>query len=119
MARREELERLLAGALEGDPDAVRAFVEQLGPGLRARVRRTMANDPAGGGHLARDVDDVVQQTFLALFAIYFLLMRRAWRVMRFLKRSLDRRHLPDRRQCDDPHYTGVERRRGVDRRVGP
>jgi UDP-GlcNAc:undecaprenyl-phosphate GlcNAc-1-phosphate transferase len=72
-----------------------------------------------GAHYAGVPEWVMFYAFLALFAIYFLVMRRAWRVMRFLKRSLDRRHLPDRRQCDDPHYTGVERRRGVDRRVGP
>jgi len=54
--------------------------------------------------------------FLALFGLYFLMMRRAWRVMRFLRRSIDRRQQPERRQHTAADYAGRERRSGHDRR---
>lgn len=65
----------------------------------------------------------------ALFAaggvLYYWVVRRAWRVMRFLRRSIcrrsevERRAEADRRQFDDPDYPGPERRSGADRRVSP
>ena len=61
--------------------------------------------------------------FLLGGALYYWVIRRAWLVMRFLRRSICRRAAfnrsdrPDRRDFDDPNYTGPERRGGRDRRV--
>ena len=75
----------------------------------------------GGTYL--DLSDIVLATlFLFGGVIYYWVIRRAWRVMRFLRRSIcrrseqERRSLVDRRQFDDPAYAGPERRSGVDRR---
>lgn len=56
--------------------------------------------------------------FLVIFAGHYLMMHRAWKVMRFLRRSIDRRARPtDRRYPDKaPAYNGEERRTGSDRR---
>ena len=62
--------------------------------------------------------------FLLGGALYYWVIRRAWLVMRFLRRSIcrravdDRSALSDRRNFDDPNYTGPERRAGGERRVG-
>jgi undecaprenyl-phosphate alpha-N-acetylglucosaminyl 1-phosphatetransferase len=51
---------------------------------------------------------------------YFWMIMRAWRVMRFLHRSICRRRISaDRRRCASPAYAGPERRTGVDRRLRP
>ena len=61
--------------------------------------------------------------FLLGGGLYFWIVRRAWRVMRFLRRSIcrrgssmDRRAGTERRVHADPAYTGPERRSGIDRR---
>jgi UDP-GlcNAc:undecaprenyl-phosphate GlcNAc-1-phosphate transferase len=63
--------------------------------------------------------------FLAVGLLYFWLIMHAWRVMRFLQRSIcrrrsnvDRRTVADRRQEHGAHYAGPERRSGVERRQG-
>jgi sugar lactone lactonase YvrE len=49
---------------------------------------------------------------------YFWMIMRAWRVMRFLHRSICRRRISaDRRRCESPAYAGPERRTGGDRRL--
>jgi len=54
---------------------------------------------------------------------YYWVIRRAWRVMRFLRRSIcrrsevERRSMTDRRVFADPAYDGPERRSGFDRRA--
>jgi UDP-GlcNAc:undecaprenyl-phosphate GlcNAc-1-phosphate transferase len=68
----------------------------------------------------------VYMALLFLFGgcIYYWIIMRAWRVMRFLRRSICRRTvdargaLPDRRIFDDPDYAGLERRSGTERRTG-
>lgn len=56
--------------------------------------------------------------FLVAGLGYFWLIMRAWRVMRFLHRSICRRRAAvDRRRGPDPNYRGPERRSGRDRRV--
>jgi UDP-GlcNAc:undecaprenyl-phosphate GlcNAc-1-phosphate transferase len=57
---------------------------------------------------------VMFYAFLLLFAGYFWTIRRAWKVMRFLKRSINRRRA-DRRQINRT-FEGAERRSGKDRR---
>jgi len=63
--------------------------------------------------------------FLLGGGTYYWVIMRAWRVMRFLRRSICRRTVDargpvaDRRTFDDPNYTGPERRGGKDRRVSP
>lgn len=61
--------------------------------------------------------------FLVGGGLYFWTVRRAWKVMRFLRRSIcrrrasaDRRIGTERRQAADPAYAGPERRSGFDRR---
>jgi len=61
--------------------------------------------------------------FLLGGGLYFWIVRRAWRVMRFLRRSIcrrgssmDRRAGTERRVHADPAYAGPERRSGIDRR---
>lgn len=57
--------------------------------------------------------------FLLLFALYFLGMLRAWRVMKFLSRSICRRRgvSSDRRRSQEPSWEGeFENRRVADRR---
>jgi UDP-GlcNAc:undecaprenyl-phosphate/decaprenyl-phosphate GlcNAc-1-phosphate transferase len=56
--------------------------------------------------------------FLAVGLGYFWMIMHAWRVMRFLHRSICRRQtMADRRRGPDPAYRGPERRSGRDRRV--
>ena len=63
--------------------------------------------------------------FLLGGCAYYWTIMRAWRVMRFLRRSICRRTIdargsvPDRRVFDDPDYTGPERRSGTERRSNP
>jgi UDP-GlcNAc:undecaprenyl-phosphate GlcNAc-1-phosphate transferase len=65
----------------------------------------------------------VAALFLFHGVLYFWVVRRAWRVMRFLRRSICRRSESgrrgdDRRQPDSGFvYVGPERRSGVDRRT--
>jgi RNA polymerase sigma-70 factor (ECF subfamily) len=52
----------------GDPVAVRDLIHGLGPVIRARVRRGLCRNPDATTGLSQDVDEVVQQTLLELFA---------------------------------------------------
>jgi UDP-GlcNAc:undecaprenyl-phosphate GlcNAc-1-phosphate transferase len=59
--------------------------------------------------------------FLAGGVFYYSVIRRAWRVMRFLRRSICRRAdlevlSTDRRQQDSDSFSGPERRSGAERR---
>lgn len=55
--------------------------------------------------------------FVAAGCAYFWLINHAWKVMRFLSRSICRRRgQNDRRRSSSPNYSGVERRSGIDRR---
>jgi F0F1-type ATP synthase assembly protein I len=59
--------------------------------------------------------------FLLGGCLYYWVVRRAWRVMRFLRRSICRRSEDERRESTErregePEYAGPERRSGVDRR---
>ncbi len=57
--------------------------------------------------------------FLLVGLGYFWLIMHAWRVMRFLHRSICRRRISgDRRRGQDPNYAGPERRSVADRRLG-
>ncbi len=56
--------------------------------------------------------------FLLVGLGYFWMIMHAWRVMRFLHRSICRRRITgDRRRGQDPAYAGPERRSGIDRRL--
>lgn len=56
--------------------------------------------------------------FLLVGLGYFWMIMHAWRVMRFLHRSICRRRITsDRRRGQDPSYAGPERRGGADRRL--
>lgn len=60
---------------------------------------------------------IVSGTFLLAGIGYFWMINRAWKVMRFLSRSINRRRsLPDRRRGRDTNYAGPERRSRRDRR---
>jgi UDP-GlcNAc:undecaprenyl-phosphate GlcNAc-1-phosphate transferase len=67
-------------------------------------------------------DLLLATLFLVGGGLYYWVVRRAWRVMRFLRRSIcrrsevERRSGADRRQSDDSEYAGPERRSGLDRR---
>ena len=69
-------------------------------------------------------DLLVAGAFLGVGILYFWLITHAWRVMRFLHRSICRRRsaadrreaTADRRQGHPQNYLGPERRAGVDRR---
>lgn len=61
-------EECLPGAVAGDPGSVRDLIHTLGPVIRARVRRGLCRNPEATSCLAQDVDEVVQQTLLELFA---------------------------------------------------
>jgi UDP-GlcNAc:undecaprenyl-phosphate GlcNAc-1-phosphate transferase len=60
--------------------------------------------------------------FLCGGIFYYWVIRRAWRIMRFLRRSICRREDEDRRAPDERRdienldYTGAERRSGLERR---
>ena len=61
---------------------------------------------------------IVAGAFLALGLGYFWMIMHAWRVMRFLHRSICRRRtMADRRHGPDAAYSGPERRCGRDRRL--
>jgi UDP-GlcNAc:undecaprenyl-phosphate GlcNAc-1-phosphate transferase len=63
-------------------------------------------------------DWVLAALFLAGGAAYFWTIRRAWRVMRFMRRSICRRsRVADRRTAAATDYTGPERRSGHERRL--
>lgn len=70
------------------------------------------------GQIAGVPESVMFYAFLAVFVSYFYMILRAWKVMRFLRRSINRRHSGghDRRQANDPDYAGPERRVSSDRR---
>ncbi len=71
------------------------------------------------GQLAGVSEWLMFYGFMAVFAGYFYMILRAWRVMRFLRRSISRRRARvDRRQGADSRYQGPERRSGHDRRQG-
>jgi len=65
---------------------------------------------------------ILAMLFVVGGVLYYWVVRRAWRVMRFLRRSIcrrsevERRAATDRRQMDDPEYSGPERRSRADRR---
>lgn len=61
-------------------------------------------------------DLLVAGTFLAVGLGYLWLIMHAWRMMRFLHRSMCRRRTGDRRSGVLVAYAGPERRRGNDRR---
>jgi UDP-GlcNAc:undecaprenyl-phosphate GlcNAc-1-phosphate transferase len=73
-----------------------------------------------GGHYLKVPDLYLALLFLAGGVFYYSVIRRAWRVMRFLRRSICRRTEPDsvsnRRLGSVGHYSGMERRSGSDRR---
>lgn len=68
LARRLLPEEVLPGAIAGDPQSIRDLIHTLGPVIRARVRRGLVRSPEPIPCLAQDIDEVVQQTFLELFA---------------------------------------------------
>ena len=86
-----------------------------------------------GGTYIGVTDVYMALLFLLGGCFYYWVIRRAWLVMRFLRRSIcrrsandrsvndrsvnDRSELPDRRKFDDPNFTGPERRSGGDRRM--
>lgn len=61
-AREEAWATLMTAAIEGDAAAYRDLLRQLGPVLRATTRRGFARAGIGGA----DVEDVVQETLLAI-----------------------------------------------------
>jgi UDP-GlcNAc:undecaprenyl-phosphate GlcNAc-1-phosphate transferase len=74
-----------------------------------------------GGTYMGIADIYLALLFLAGGMFYYGVIRRAWRVMRFLRRSICRRAelevmVADRRKFDDPSYVGAERRSGAERR---
>jgi len=75
----------------------------------------------GGTYL--NVSDIYLAVFFLLGGMfYYWVIRRAWRVMRFLRRSIcrraevDRRQLGERRQDTESAFDEAERRSGLDRR---
>jgi len=76
LVRRLAPEQALAGAIGGDSAAVRDLVAGLGPVIRARLRRRLCRNPAGVVCLGQNVEELVQQTFLELFARDAALLRR-------------------------------------------
>jgi UDP-GlcNAc:undecaprenyl-phosphate GlcNAc-1-phosphate transferase len=81
---------------------------------------------AGIGLLSLDVrapEFSVAGLFLVVGLLYMWMILRAWKVMRFIERSIsrrdnktDRRTVADRRSGDDAGYSEIERRSGQDRR---
>jgi UDP-GlcNAc:undecaprenyl-phosphate GlcNAc-1-phosphate transferase len=79
-----------------------------------------------GGTYLGIADIYLASLFLFGGILYSWVVRRAWRVMRFLRRSICRRtsverrdatvDYKDRRKAEDPDYAGSERRSGIDRR---
>ena len=75
-----------------------------------------------GGTYLQLSEFVLALLFLCGGMLYYWVVRRAWRVMRFLRRSIcrrsdvDRRNASDRRGSSAVEYTGPERRSGIDRR---
>lgn len=61
-------------------------------------------------------DLLVAGAFLATGLLYFWMIMHAWRVMRFMHRSICRRRVADRRTTVSAEYHGPERRSGRDRR---
>ncbi|MEO7386308.1 MAG: MraY family glycosyltransferase [Gammaproteobacteria bacterium] len=62
-------------------------------------------------------DGLVAAAFLLTGIGYFWMISHAWRVMRFLRTSICRRAVGDRRQAADASFAGAERRSGRDRRA--
>jgi hypothetical protein len=81
-----------------------------------------------GGLYAGVPESLMLAAFLAVGVGYYWMIMRAWKVMRFLSRSInrrmgrgDRRVLGERRRRDDPTVVarlGYDRRSGLDRRRG-
>jgi len=77
-----------------------------------------------GGTYLGVTDVYMALLFLLGGASYYWVIMRAWRVMRFLRRSICRRTVDartsqsDRRIFEDPDYAGPERRSGRERRSG-
>ena len=75
-----------------------------------------------GGVYLEIADGLLAALFLVGGTLYHWAIRRAWRVMRFLRRSIcrrtkaDRRSRADRRHGGESGYSGAERRSGPDRR---
>lgn len=61
----------MTAALDGDAAAYRALLQEIAPAVRATVRRGFAAGSSGGA----EVEDVVQETLLAIH-----LKRHTWRV---------------------------------------
>ena len=55
------------GALAGDPAAVRWLVALLSPVIQARVVRALLRRATGGRSTRQEVEDMVQEVFVALF----------------------------------------------------
>ncbi|MDG1462034.1 MAG: hypothetical protein P8R04_00560, partial [Gammaproteobacteria bacterium] len=80
-----------------------------------------------GGMFLGISDLVMVLAFFILGMLYFWVIMRAWKVMKFLRRSICRRQLAhnstyslsDRRQNRNSNYSGPERRSGIDRRKQP
>lgn len=71
-------------------------------------------------------EHIVAGSFITLGLLYLWMIVRSWSVMRFLKKSInrrttmvDRRVLHDRRRNQTVAYLGPERRCGLDRRSDP
>jgi UDP-GlcNAc:undecaprenyl-phosphate GlcNAc-1-phosphate transferase len=75
----------------------------------------------GGTYLAIP-DLILAALFMFGGVMYYWVIRRAWQIMRFLRRSIcrrtdsNRREASDRRSDDAADFAGAERRSGVDRR---
>lgn len=76
VVRRLTPEQALDGAIAGDTAAIRDLVAGLGTVIRARLRRRLCRNPAGAVCLGQNVEELVQQTFLELFARDAQLLRR-------------------------------------------
>jgi hypothetical protein len=74
-----------------------------------------------GGVYLEISDLILAVMFLVGGILYYSIIRRAWRVMRFLRRSICRRsevfrRASERRDAGESDYDGPERRTGTDRR---
>jgi len=59
---------LLQRALAGDAAAMEALTRLLTPPIQARVARTLCRRPGHKGDLGRDLEDLMQEVFVRLFA---------------------------------------------------
>jgi UDP-GlcNAc:undecaprenyl-phosphate GlcNAc-1-phosphate transferase len=105
---------LLAGFTPGETTAILGGIAVVGVAIGAGM--TYLSVP----------DHIIMGSFLILGLVYLFMIIRSWQVMRFLHRSICRRHSEsdrrgyvDRRQQSNVIYLGPERRSGVDRRRDP